>query len=65
MLDGFISKPYCIDIYKHPYTIRFKENNMILFNESNESKEIMSLSIDPNLTPENFEQKFKTYLNFS
>jgi hypothetical protein len=28
-------------------------------------KFITYVSMDPNLTPDNFEQKFKTYLNFS
>jgi hypothetical protein len=53
----------CIESLDSNYIlyIRFDENKAYLFYDNDEHIEI---PIDPNLTPENFLNKVKTYMNF-
>jgi hypothetical protein len=59
--DGTV---YYVKLIKYSYYIYMYpiDNKMSLWRDSEHITG--NLSIDPNLTPENFEQKIKTYLNF-
>ena len=52
--------------YKDYYIYLYPKDNFmnICFNYFDSPDNSITLPIDPNLTPENFEQKLKTYLTF-
>jgi hypothetical protein len=60
----FNSNSYIIESDKFVLNILENKNYMRLFKKHPNYKHITDIPIDPNLTPENFNQKLKTYLNF-